>query len=125
MCIHYTCKFLCGCIWDEWRFPCENPHAWCTYRDIIQTDDPLTACEDCWARIETRVRRYGLRNVLRSGEEEAFPLGRALGMLVVLLYDENEQWRLFRNGERVFFRDRELDTMKDLRPVSAALMRER
>ncbi|KAL5335928.1 hypothetical protein BJX70DRAFT_401121 [Aspergillus crustosus] len=124
MCIYYTTKYLCSCIYDEWFYPCKPtltitlttnlnlnpdpnptpraPGFLCPTRELVSVHDVLTLCEPCFATLHTKIKKQGIRDVLDSGRG----LGKQLGMLIVLENDEKEQWRAFRRGRQVLFRER-------------------
>lgn len=53
MCISWTRKYLCGCIWDEDTLCCLKDELCCP-RMIMLYANGLT-CKDCWRRGDTRV----------------------------------------------------------------------
>ena len=53
MCISWTRKYLCGCIWDEDILCCQKNELCCP-RMIMLYANGLT-CKDCWRRGDTRV----------------------------------------------------------------------
>lgn len=109
MCLFWTVKYLCNCIYDEWYQPCRSnaddsdqprqQKTWCYKRNIQEITDVLTLCEACYAKVDARVRKDGLKKVLQSAE--TFPLAGPLGMLVALENDEHEQWKAFGRERRV------------------------
>ncbi|KAL4917221.1 hypothetical protein BDW62DRAFT_202035 [Aspergillus aurantiobrunneus] len=110
MCVFWTVKYLCNCIYDEWYFPCDwyglallprEPKTWCYLRHMQETTDVLTLCEECFAMLDSQVRKHGVKKVLQSAE--TFPLAEQLGMLIVLENDEGEQWKAFRKKPLLFF----------------------
>lgn len=114
MCLFWTVKYVCGCIYDEWYRPCQsNDNAnqarqqktWCYQRNIQEITDVLTLCEACYAKVDARVRKDGLKKVLQS--VETFPLAEPLGMLIALENDEREQWKAFGRERQVLLLESE------------------
>lgn len=132
MCISFTVKYLCSCIYEEWYSACvvygddmrpRPPRTWCYLRHIKETIDPFTLCETCLAKLEARVRRDGLRKTLQSAE--TFPLAAQLGMLIVLENDEELQKKYFGWKKRVFIFDREHYVPVTDGPVNGVRLREK
>ncbi|KAI9370563.1 hypothetical protein BJX61DRAFT_86073 [Aspergillus egyptiacus] len=103
MCTYWQIKYLCTCITDEWSINClmydssrrrtqPNPHqTTCQTRDVYLRHDLLSFCEECYGKLDRRIRRDGVKKVL--ADKEAFPLGEMLGMVLVFLGDEGRDQR--------------------------------
>ncbi|KAL2872627.1 uncharacterized protein BJX67DRAFT_376426 [Aspergillus lucknowensis] len=141
MCTFYTVKYLCNCIYDEWRLPCfftRGPQILtipsqstpasspavkptkprCYHTRIIEIYDVLTLCEVCYMQLDAQIQTHGVKTLLAAPER--FPLAEKLGMLIVVGNDEDEQWRVFRRGEQVFILEREVK-MERLEGVGRAV----
>ncbi|KAL4978613.1 hypothetical protein BDW66DRAFT_164684 [Aspergillus desertorum] len=111
MCVFWTTKYLCSCIYDEFYYPCtwtsrnpeRNPDPTlrrakhpqnCHTRDVEEMIDCLILCELCLEKLHDRVRKdRDIKKTLAS--KDTFPLAEQLGMLILLENDEIEQRRIF------------------------------
>ncbi|KAL4785531.1 hypothetical protein BJX76DRAFT_356082 [Aspergillus varians] len=132
MCLYWTVKYFCGCIYDEWYSPCDGeghgPNArkqdnWCYNRNIQETTDVLTLCEPCYAELDARVRKDGLKKVLQSSK--SFPLAEQLGMLIVLENDESEQWKVFRKKRQIILQEGEWQIPETDGPADVKMLKMR
>jgi hypothetical protein len=130
MCLFWTVKYLCDCIYDEWYRPCQSnddtnqsrqQKTWCYQRNIQEITDVLTLCEACYAKVDARVRKDGLKKVLQSAE--TFPLAEPLGMLVALEDDGYEQWKAFGSDRQVLLLESEWYIPQTEGPVDSARLK--
>ncbi|KAL3477373.1 hypothetical protein BJX99DRAFT_257623 [Aspergillus californicus] len=108
MCYFWQTQYLCACIHDHSYIPCtlythqkatpqekrlgktRNPNIPCHTYEIEVVHDWLTFCEDCYGDLETQIRRDGLKKTL-----ETAPLRAELGVVLFLMFDEEERKRIF------------------------------
>ncbi|RDW90504.1 uncharacterized protein DSM5745_02279 [Aspergillus mulundensis] len=127
MCIFWKTKFLCGCIIDEFWYPCSTlrpdpateklrfhtrNHPNCKMRSLQELTECILLCELCLGKLHARVRKDAdIRKTLAS--KDTFPLAEQLGMLILLENDEIEQWKVFGKWGRTRsdFRWEELEEM--------------
>ncbi|KAL2832855.1 hypothetical protein BDW59DRAFT_157002 [Aspergillus cavernicola] len=105
MCHFWQAKYLCACIHDEWYTECKylhhakhpdypTPGTRCIRRQIFIYHDIFSFCEECYGELDRRIKRDGVKNVLTSGD--TYPVADKLGMLIVLIGDRWERWKVFR-----------------------------
>ncbi|KAL4744682.1 hypothetical protein BDW72DRAFT_199361 [Aspergillus terricola var. indicus] len=111
MCVFWTTKYLCSCIYDEFYYPCtwasHNPETnpdpalrrakypqKCHVRSIEEIVDCLVLCELCFEKLHDRVRKD--RDIKKTlARKNTFPLVEQLGMLILLENNKIEQWKIF------------------------------
>lgn len=73
MCIFWTRKYtLCGCIWDTECFICPKD-LYCWGRRIIQLQDTLHTCKECWRRGDKRIYPEHTSSSSSSSQELLIP----------------------------------------------------